>query len=514
MALTPQQRALLVQAYAPILFFHPDERFAPVRPDNFMLASSLWRGTQTGKKEGWGLGGPGFPRRPLIPRNGISLNPAEDFEGKKDPDSDGVGEWYLGHFDSQRGISPYVRSLDSEELWLDCAGWLDGDHVTDVSSNDSCSLEELGKRFLTEAPLVPARHWYFAEVMEIEEFDRFFVNLASGPSDAEQLLRGQFGDVWVIWYYFLYPGHEEFLRRCEAFFDQKSDGNYEGDWNAVGILIKRPATLPWEMPQPVFPVPSTIGYGVRLRGLAKDIVTEDSFKQGMTIRQWVDVEKSGFHPRVYVARGYHNNYATPGTQVPRDPSLLGIEIGKLACGVGEGASQVIDDLKDTASDIGETAKDIALTLLKMLAGAQVGGPWGALGGLIAGIAEAVASDADHEPTADDWRKREQEHAPERGTYGLVLTPPEVPNPLVISDPDPTKNETAARIVNWEGTPSNKLVDRSQQRWWPNPDANRPGYAGRWGVRVQNDPMLRRSGIPFPDFRRSFLRELLESLVGK
>ena len=39
----------------------------------------------------------------------------------------------------------------------------------------------------------------------------------------------------IIWYYFLYPGHEEFLRRCEAFFDKKSDGDYEGDWNAVGV---------------------------------------------------------------------------------------------------------------------------------------------------------------------------------------------------------------------------------------------------------------------------------------
>ena len=214
--------------------------------------------------------------------------------------------------------------------------------------------------------------------------------------------------------------------------------------------MKRPATLPWEMPQPAFPTPSMIGYGVRLRGLAKDVVTEDSFRQGMTIRKWVDVEKRNLHPRVYVARGYHNNYVTPGTQVPRDPSLLGIEIGKLACGVGEGASQVLDDVKDAVSDIGETVKDVAVTLGKILGGAvagfsRFGNPLaGAIGGLIAGIAEANASDAEHEPSADDWRKREEEHAPERGKYGKVLTPPEEPNPLVTNDPDPAKNETAAR----------------------------------------------------------------------
>jgi hypothetical protein len=179
--------------------------------------------------------------------------------------------------------------------------------------------------------------------MEIEEFQKFFVNLTAGPADAESLLRNQFGDVWIIWYYFLYPGHQEFLRRCEAFFNEASDGDYEGDWNAIAVLVKRPATLPWEAPAPVFPEPSYVGYGVRLRGLGKDVVSQDTFKQGMTVIKWTDIEKdtsSGFHPRVYVARGCHNNYATPGTHVPRDPTLLSIDIGSLACGVGEGASAV------------------------------------------------------------------------------------------------------------------------------------------------------------------------------
>ena len=513
MALTAQQRALLAQTYAPILLFHPEERFVPVRPDAFMLASSLWRGDQTGRKDGWGLGGPGFPRRPLIPKNGISLNPNEDFEGIKDPDGDGVGEWYLGHHNRQ-GIFPYLRSVDSEELWLDCGGWLGGDQVSDQSSNESCHLDELDKRFRTEAPLVAARHWYFAEVHESEEIEKFFVNFASGPKDIESLVRGEYGDVWLIWYYFLYPGHEETLRRCEAFFDKKSDGNYEGDWNAVGILVTRPATLPWETPLPVFPTPRVVAYGARLRGLAKDVLRGESFRQGMTLQRWDDVETSGLHPRVYVARGYHNNYVGPGKQPPADPSLATVQVGILACGIGESASQAVDDVKDVGSDIVETVKDAAVALGKIAAGAKVGALFGvpligALAGALAGIAEAIASDADHQPSADDWRKREEEHAPDRGTYGLVLTPLEVPNPL-----DPAKNETAAEIVNWAGTPMDKLVDRSQQLWWPNPGDHRPGYAGRWGVRVQKDSQLRRSGIPFPDFRSSFLRHLGEDALKK
>jgi hypothetical protein len=517
MTLTAAQRASLVQAYAPILLFHPDERFVPIRPDSYLLASALWRGDQTGNKSGWGLGGPAFPRKPLIPRGGISLKPSDDVEGASDPDGDGVNDWYLGHFESQRGIFPYLRSLEAQELWLDCAGWNDGDDVTDRSANEACNLDKLEKRFVTEPELMKARHWYFAEVMEIEELDKFFVDVSAGPTDAERLLRGQFGDVWIIWYYFLYPGHEEFLRRCEAFFDKKSDGDYEGDWNAVGVLVQRPATLPWEMPQPVFPTPSRLGYGVRLRGLAKDIVTADSFKQGMTVHRWDELEKNGLHARVYVARGYHNNYATPGTQVPRDPSILGIEVGKLACGVGEGASAISDTVKDTLADAGETVKDVLITLAKIVAGAAAGGPFGvpllgAIGGLIAGIVEANASSAPHQPSADDWRVREQEHPPDDNNYGLVLTPPEVSDPLDRANPDPAKRENAKSIVQWAGTPSDKLVDRTTQLWWPNTGSRPPGYSGRWGVRVQQDPNLRRSGIPFPDFRRAFLRELLEATV--
>jgi hypothetical protein len=512
MTLTKDQRIAMIREYTPILFFHPDERFGPVRPDTFLLASSLWRGDQTGRKESWGLGGPGFPRSPLIPRGGISLNPAEDFEGTKDPDGDGVNEWYLGHLNTQMGIFPYLRSLEAEELWLDCSGWRDGDEVTTGSSNEACNLDVLAKRFDTEPLLVNARHSFFAEVMELDEAQSLLVSASTGSLDPVRLVRDLLGDVCVIWYYFLYPGHEEFLRRCEAFFDEKSDGNYEGDWNAVGVVVKHPFKLPGEPADPPFPPPSRVGYGVRMRGLAKDVVSSDTFKQGMTIHKWTEVEKHGNHPRVYVTSGYHNNYATPGEQVARDITLLNLEIGKIACGLGEGLSAITDEIKDTVSDAGETVKDVAVTLLKILAGAALfSNPIvGAIVGLAAGVAEASASSADHQPSADDWREREKEPGPVRGKYGLVLTPLGVPNPLV-AHPDPAQNETATQVQTWRGADPDRLVDRIGQLWWP-ATGDDPGYNGRWGVRVQKDPMLRRSGIPFPDFRRSLMRELVESAI--
>lgn len=511
MALTSEQRIRLIREYAPILFFHPEERFVPIHPLAFINQSALWRGNSTGKKEGWGLGGanfPNFPRNPSIPRKGISLNPAEDVEGKSDPDGDGVNEYFLGHT-NQLGIQPYMRNVEAEQIWLDCAGWLDGDAVTKDSSNEACNLDELAQRFGKESTLLNGRYVFFGEVMELDETERILVSLVSGSSTTD-LIRKIVGDAWLIWYYFLYPGHEEFLRRCENFFDKKSDGDYEGDWNAIAILVPKPAKLPWEEPNPAFSEPAHIGFGVRLRGLGKDVADSEHLKQGMTIQEWKNVEHIGNHPRVYVSKGYHNNYATPGVQPPRDGSMASIEIGKLACGIGEGVSQIVDKIDDKVSDVGETVKDIIVSLAKIFAGAAIGARFGNplagfIGGLASGIAEANASSATHNPTAEEWRKKELEHAPIRGDYGLVITPKDVPEPL-INDTDPLKNEAAKEIVQWIGDDVSHLVDRTNQLWWP------PNYNGHWGVQVQKDPMLRRSGIQFPDFQRSFLREILESLI--
>jgi hypothetical protein len=512
MALTAQQRISLIRAYTPILFFHPEERFEPIHPQAFMEHSALWRSNSLGKKEGWGLGAPdfpAFPRHPMIPRHGISLKPSEDVEGGSDPDGDGVPEFYLGHM-QVTGIRPYMRNVEGEQIWLDCAGWRDNDGVTQESSNEACNLDELARRFGPDSTLLGTRRTFFGEVMELDETERVLVSLTGGPGTANDLIRGVLGDVWLIWYYFLYPGHEEFLRRCEAFFDEKSDGDYEGDWNAVGIIVRKPLTMPWESPIPAFPVPDRVGYGVRLRGLAEDVAQSEHLKQGMTMFEWKNVEHFGNHPRVYVARGYHNNYVTPGDHVPREATMLGIEVGKLACGTGEGVSQLVDDVKDTVGDVGDTLEDIAVTLVKVIAGAAFGAKFGlplvgAIGGLAAGLAEASASSADHSPSADSWRQREVEHGPERAKYGLVLTPSDVPDPLV-HDPDPAKNETAAEVAQWFGDDAGVLVDRTTQLWWP------PNFDGHWGVQVQNDENLRRSGIRFPDFRGVLIRELLEALT--
>ena len=378
--------------------------------------------------------------------------------------------------------------------------------------SQACNVERAGARWSDEANLKAARNYYSAEVMDIDNLSRLLISIfSSNGIDVENMLRDQFGDVWAIWYYFLYPVHQEYLRRCEQFFDKESDGNYEGDWNAVCVLVKKPATFPWDQPNPPFPDPEYVGYGVRLRGIMDQAVEDTTlFRQGMIIRPWMETEKLGQHPRVYVANGYHNNYSRAGMQPPLNATLFGLQIEKLGCGVTEGVDQIIDEVKDTWSDVKETSKDVAVVVAKIAAGAKIGGLFGAVVGLMAGIAEALSSSADRERTPEEWKRLEEEHGPEPQRYGLILTPPEVPLPVKTNDPDPAKNDTYKSIEIWTGDDMERLVDRDTQLWWPGTD-KRPGYNGRWGLRVQKDPMERRSGITFPDFQRAFLNDLARQI---
>ncbi|MGH8065234.1 MAG: hypothetical protein ACRERE_08340 [Candidatus Entotheonellia bacterium] len=178
MSLTPEQRASIAAAYAPIFVFHPDEQFTLVRPEVYIEQAALWEATPPSDKEtDWGLGGPGFPRRPTIPKRGISLDPAHDLEGGADPDGDGINEWYLGHRIQDRP-APYLVSNDERGLWLDSAAWAARQEVTDTSINAICNTAEAARRWRDDGPCRTAGDWYYAEVQELvyRKFKRYFAN--------------------------------------------------------------------------------------------------------------------------------------------------------------------------------------------------------------------------------------------------------------------------------------------------------------------------------------------------
>ncbi|MBZ0296459.1 MAG: hypothetical protein K8L99_28110 [Anaerolineae bacterium] len=504
MPLTEEEKKQLIEAYEPILYFHPEEKFVPVRPEAYLQSAALWHSQPPShNKTDWGNGGPGFPRTPIIPKGGISVNPADDLEGSGDPDGDGVNEWYLGH--EEDGTFPYLISNDERELWLDLAAWADTDAVDDASLNQECNIER-AQAMMGEEPLNSGKDWYYAEVQELNGIEDLLASLRKDGVDLGQLIREQFGEAWFIWYYFLYPIHEENFRRCEEVVGAGNHGNYEGDWSAVGIIVRKPLTLPWE-PGGTFPSPEWIGYSVRLRGVIENFLP--TIRQGMLVRPWSDVRKLGRHAKIYVAEGSHNNYSIPGDKNPPAVALGGIPIGDATCETTEEVDSAVRDKLAELEDTLDTVRDVVVTLAKVGVGFAIGGPLGAIVGGIAGLIEAASSGGggSSEPVDDAVEtEMERDHAATEGSYGLVLKP---------ADPAFSIDDAAdaTEVRPWAGDIQNRIVNRETQVWWPPTSGNDPGYKGRWGVMVQEDTFDRRSGQEFPDFRRAFLLDLALHFSG-
>jgi len=498
MPLSQEQKIQLIKAYEPILYFHKDEKFTPVKPEVYMQNSALWCSQPGGPesrhdKNNWDACEgevEGFPREPLLEKGAISVNPIDD--GTNDSDGDGVNEWYLGH-QADDGLMPFVISNDERSLWLDNAAWQDSDGVTATSLNEEVNVERAVDRWNNEPPLQDAADWYYAEVEELDKLS----NLVALIREEDGIdLREVFGNAYVIWYYFLYPLHQENTRLCSETLGASAHGNYEGDWNAVGVFVRQEATFPWESAE--FPAPEFIGYGQRGRGLIEDNIP--FFRQQMDVRTWVggEVRRVDTHAKVFVAEGSHNNYSIPG---PKDPPAL--DLSDSACGTVDEVEEELRDRIDDLEDTLESVKDVAVLIAKVAIGGAIGGPFGALVGAIAGAIEAAVSggDDDSDPIDDEVREElEDDDPPEPDDYGVILTP----SSLAGSLPDAS---FATEVRPWQGSPEDHLVNRELQIWWPGTSQDRIGYEGRWGVMCQNDPRDRRSGIEFPNFKRAFLLDL-------
>jgi hypothetical protein len=89
--------------------------------------------------------------------------------------------------------------------------------------------------------------------------------------------------------------------------------------------------------------------------------------------------------------------------------------------------------------------------------------------------------------------------------------------LTIKPKDVNVPDAGAKTADWRSrnglVVNNKrydsIIDRTQQQFWPpephNDSAMRPQgwFSGRWGPRVQTDPLNRRVGQHFPDFWKMF-----------
>lgn len=519
MDLTPEQKRRLIETYEPILYFHKDERWTPVKPEAYVESSALYCTQPADKnsrhdKENWGAcqRDQTFPRKPLIPRDGISVSSAEDVEGASDPDGDGVNEFYLGH-QSADGFRPYAVSNDDRMVWFENAGWADNQEVTNDSLNQETDVDNALNRWRNEAKLSDATDTYYAEVEDMERLQSLLddINSADGIDLRDIVKTFTGGDSVVIWYYFLYPVHEENFGGCKDDPDQPGHGNYQGDWNAVAVLLpdirlthfRDEGSIGWEP----FPEPEWIGYGQRTRGLADIPFLE---QQTLAMANWAEgeVRRVGLHPKVYVGSGSHNNYSNPGDHTPYQQDLLAS-----ACGAADDVTEALEDKIDELEDKVEHTKTVVVTVAKIAAGAGIGalfGPIGAaigagIGAIAAGIEAAVgASGGDSgggsDPVDPDFTP--DASAPEND-YGLVL----IPQSIAAGFPD---QASATEVRPWKFSVNDKLVIREEQIWWP-PEKETRGYSGRWGAMCQVDPRDKRSGMPFPDFRRKFFIDFARHL---
>ena len=567
--LTIAEQRALIEMFAPVLLFHPDEKFYPVDPKRFLEDSALWRAA--GEKEGegtaflrpdftdkslWGKpprgSSAGFPRKPSVDSGSLRGLSQEA----------GPGMIWLGSTTDPSGaegsvVHPFL-GFDPKnfETWLDPSGWVDSDDVTGTTANAAADLAELQQKWddaSSSNPLQKGRYWYCAEVTDKTALILILRGLSARIDDDRQRLIddlvqkiGLLERVELIAYDFFYPGHQDLLIPKDS--PQGTPPNeiltYGGDWTSVMVLVsRRPAAgSPWEgqMVGATRHKFSAFELSSKLRHTPELLAWDDAglAKLGAT------------HPVLFVSQGSHSNYFGPGDHEALSPSLPDAVKDKL----NEKIQGVVDKAQDKLDDA-ETTKDEIVVAVKALAGLAAGGPLGAVVGLVAGVIEALTTSApDVNQAVQDKLDSDANKGTEPGPaatptgsmtpgIGLAILPPGVSLSGALTGDLATQlasqNATlsAKQMEVWQSSqltdPSTgifkdpdadgreyfQVIDRSRpaadpahlQVWFPasgNVKDAVPGFEGRWGVRVTDDKFGRKAGMQWVDYSGSLLAELI------
>lgn len=464
----------MAKRFEPILLLHPDEKFFPIDPKFYLERCALWRSEPpANNKQQWGEPPPtAFPRKPQLRKGQIAALQAEAGNGKS-----WIGETN-GAGDSDFLVieePPSERPLD-EDRFLQLAGWepfLPANEVTATSENRNPTLDVA----TYNAALQGGKPWYYAEYLTNQELLRLVRrkrdDLFEVVNDVQRLSRPS-----LLVYHFFYALHEEALRGCEDAGGGGEFATFAGEWTSIGILINSAGT-------PLF-----IGLTSRNVGDPTSIPTQEN-RLSISVEPWKAADRVGDHPKIFVSRGTHGNYLTPGPH-PLKPFTPGdIDLNQGTCAEIEKLDDVIPGGESTPFP-GEDP-DIGILLLKAIPTLGIGlfwaaaeGAWGSFGG----FTEAM----------------EPNRAPQDETggplFGLILKPVGA----IVSE-----QASAQRTEEWQTedpAPNQNprydfIVDRTTQLWWVPREGSR-GYAGRWGPRVTNDIKARRSGMRCPDFALLFL----------
>ncbi len=491
MQLTPDEETALIARFIPVVLVNIDDIGLPVDPADWVASCALWSGSRHAldATEFWGLAAGGGARAPLVPRGSLSLDTLPQ--------------------------PVRVRGERGYELWLERAGW-DGSSVVDAGSDNRLpNAAPPGAAMTAGTDAVTLR----AECCCSDGFgalgDTALASLGLTAAEVAQLT----DRLIILNYQMLFAAH--LCGEAAVFPDGKAydPTEYEGDWTCFSVILTAPDCGGFADLKPQYSA-----YSRRWRGQSQSH-GENGTIIGHDLLPWAMTPRTGDHPHVLVSTGNHNLYPADIKVKPE---------GGLSIQSGSGypaADSVNDDVggwvkKSVLKNIGVPAAVAGVTLAKMAAGAVILGPFGALGGLIAGIAEvgpiarAIGMDPglpDIDPSTEkpadgklkDPKDKFKSSGPETKFFVVVPQDGSVDAAAAAAGLDFAAILQAQAV--WSGR-SYDRIDRMQEAFWPVHDGARSrGYVGRWGARCASDPFNRRAGDILPDQRVEVLRHLVAVL---
>lgn len=480
---TPENAEALAKRFEPILFFHPQERFFPSDAKRYLESCALWQAEAPFDQKGsWGGTAAPFPRQPLIAKGGMAAIPNEP----------GV---LLGSAPNHMIDSP------TEERFLELAAWKNAANapqpdVTQATQNTYAEREVIAKQYTDDDAnggvkrLRESRFRYHAELFDTDRLRRLLTTVRE--PDLVKVLDG-FKNPALLCYYFFYPAREEPLGTTCTGIEAQEFASFGGEWSCMALLLER-NDLSGQF------APSFIGCTGRflppdpngvVRPQAHD--TDDAARRiVMKLAPFAGPVpnpapgKEGEHPRLFVAKGTHSLYFDSGTVgTTFMQGLWPTHCGKF----------------DTPGVAPEPEKpwneDPTVMWIKIIAGGYFIFTLSIVWAMLEAGAGGLNTTGVLAPPAND------EIAPAGG--GKTI------KPATVNVPDAGPNVSdwlSAQGEEFESRKYNFIVDRERQAWWPK-DAGDGGYRGRWGPRVENDPLGRRAGMRFPTFWRMFFLALAQ-----
>jgi hypothetical protein len=474
--LTPVEK--LVRQYEPILFLDPAEQFVPVDAKRYLEHCRLWSTVPAmvpDEREHWGLAyNSKFPRHPWTE--------AGDIVGRPDENGAFIGAQVNRLFSKGGG-----------EFCLELGGWRDlaGVHTAAVDTNTVNTYADgaqVAGLYAQVPELDASKFWYHAEVFDAARLRQLLGTVAE-PGLLSILV--QMHNPTLLCYYMFFPFHDQHGQDqgCEGSVRDQLVGSCGGDWACYAVLLEQPDGS--ANPEPAYI--GLTGEQIWLKDRSPIPLLahhfDDDNRINLNVMKWSDatVATDSGHPRIHVAPGSHALATTAG-------AITGYAFEfftrPVLCSEFDSES-VIPDL--TPSEL-ETA---AMLIAKL--------GFGPIGWVYAAIEFELAREAADGPVTYPLPHLRDTDYPAAGA-GLTIKPKDVNVP-----------DAGAKTADWRSrnglVVNNKrydsIVDRTQQQFWPpepnNGSALQPQgwFSGRWGPRVETDPLSRRVGQHFPDFWKMF-----------